>query len=155
MITIQKVRSLVEEKIAGTGIFIIDIQINTGNKIEIFLDHPNHISITQCIEVSRSVESQLDRETEDFELMVSSGGAEAPFKVIEQYYKFQGKQVEVTTLDKEKVVGILEAVTTTGFSVAHMVKEKIEGTKKKQEIKKIYAFEYDKIKQTKSILSFN
>jgi ribosome maturation factor RimP len=155
MITVQKIRDLVDEKIAGTGIFVIDIIINTGNKIEIFLDHPNHISITQCIEVSRSVESNLDRETDDFELMVSSGGAEAPFKVLAQYHKFEGKKVEVTTLDGEKIEGILEEVGPESFKIAQTVKEKLEGSNKKQEIKKLLPFEYSKVKQTKSIISFN
>ncbi len=155
MITLEKIRELVNENIAGTGIFIIDIVINTGNKIEIFLDHPNHISINQCIKVNRAVESNLDREIDDFELMVSSGGAESPFKVLAQYEKFQGKKVEVTTSEGEVIVGTLEAVNPTDFKIYQMVKEKAEGSKKKQEVKKQFTFEYSKIKQTRSIISFN
>jgi ribosome maturation factor RimP len=155
MINTDKIKSLVEDKIAGTGIFIIDIVINLGNKIEIFLDHPNHISISQCIEVSRAVESNLDREEEDFELMVSSAGAEAPFKVLAQYRKFEGKKVEVTTLSGEKIEGVLKSVSDEGFEIEQSVKEKVEGAKKKQVVQKLYAFDYQNIKQTRSIISFN
>ena len=41
----------------------------------------------------------LDRDKEDFELQVSSPGLDMPFVVIEQYFKNEGKKVEVTDND--------------------------------------------------------
>jgi ribosome maturation factor RimP len=155
MISVEQVRDIVEKKTEGTGIFIIDILVHTGNKIEVFLDHPQHLSINQCISVSRAVESSFDREQEDFELMVSSAGAEAPFKVLAQYQKFAGKKVEVTDLDGNKVEGLLINVGNEGFEIEQTTKERIDAKKKKQEVKTVLAFQYDKIKHTKSILSFN
>lgn len=43
---------------------------------------PNHILIADCVELSRFVEGNLDREKEDFELQVSSPGATEAFKVV-------------------------------------------------------------------------
>jgi ribosome maturation factor RimP len=88
MIKKQVIIDLIESHFLGTDKFIVDVKVLAGNKIEIYIDAPKHIVIADCVELSRYVESNLDREKEDFELQVSSPGATESFKVIHQYKKY-------------------------------------------------------------------
>ena len=53
------------------------------------------ITIDDCIQFSRAIEHNLDRDKEDFELEVSSAGMSSPFKVYQQYVKHVGRQVKL------------------------------------------------------------
>jgi ribosome maturation factor RimP len=81
MIKKQTILDLIEAHFAGTDKFIVDVKVLTGNKIEVYIDAPNHVVIAECVALSRHIESSLDREKEDFELQVSSPGATESFKV--------------------------------------------------------------------------
>jgi len=93
------VKKIVEEKLAELDLFLVDLKIDTSNKIDIAIDGDSGVGIDQCIAVSRAVEGSLDREKEDFELMVASPGIGQPFKVHRQYTKAIGRPVEVQLLD--------------------------------------------------------
>ena len=60
------------------------------------------ITIDQCGEISKLVEASLNREEEDFEIEVSSPGLSEPFKVINQYRKNIGQEVEIVTEDGQQ-----------------------------------------------------
>jgi ribosome maturation factor RimP len=106
------------------------------------------ITIEECAAIHRHLEKSLDRDTEDFELQVSSPGLDMPFGVIEQYYKNEGNKVEVVTSDGEKFTGTLKNVTSGGFELETEVKVKGRG----KEIKEI-SFNLDQVKATKTILT--
>ena len=99
-----------------------------------------------CIELSRTIEGQLDRDAEDFELNVSSAGADQPLKMTRQYRKNIGRDVEVVYLDGEKVEGELKAAEDEGFTLF------IPGTKKQapQEVQ----INYRDVKSTKVVIKF-
>ena len=80
--------------------------------------------------IHRHLENNLDRDKEDFELQVSSPGLDLPFGVIEQYYKNEGKKVEVIDTEGSKYTGKLKNVTKGGFELEteDRVKGKIERT---------------------------
>ena len=100
------------------------------------------------------MEDHLNRDEEDFELEVGSAGLGQPFKVPQQYINFVGKEVEVLDADGKKVKGILKAVDGNDFTVGVEEKVKVEGKKRpvKQEVD--YAFQMDKVKYTKYVISF-
>jgi len=52
-----------------------DVKVNNANNIKVFFDIPSRdVSIDDCVALSRFIESHLDRDKEDFSLMVSSYG---------------------------------------------------------------------------------
>ena len=124
MINKQTIISLIEAHFEGTDKFIVDIKILTGNKIEIYIDAPNHIVIADCVELSRFIEGNLDREKEDFELQVSSPGATESFKVIEQYRKYKETKVKVVTKEGQKHEGIIKEVNDDNFVIEETRREK-------------------------------
>ena len=149
MIAKDKIRKLVEEHIDGTGLFIVDVKVSSANKITILVDTHEGITIDECISVSRHIEKNLDRDKEDFELMVSSPGLEMPFMVLEQYVKNEGKKVAVLDNEGSKYQGILKNVTTGGFELETEVRKKGE----KATLKEI-SFNYGQIKATKTLIEF-
>lgn len=154
MISKKIVENLVKQKIEGTDIYIVDINISPSNKIIIELDKPEGILIADCLEISRHVERGLDREIEDFELIVSSPGIDQPFKILKQYEKHIGKKVISKTLDGKKLIGILKAASADEIKLIQEVKEKIPGKTKKITVKKEYNIPFKEIKETKLVIKF-
>ncbi|MBR6440789.1 MAG: ribosome assembly cofactor RimP, partial [Bacteroidales bacterium] len=109
MIEKIKILELVNNALDGSDKFLVSLKITPDNRIFVDIDGDNGINVDDCIELSRAIESQLDRDEEDFELNVSSAGADQPLKLTRQYRKNIGRDVEVVYLDGEKVEGELTA----------------------------------------------
>lgn len=132
MIEIDSLRQAVEAAIAGTDIFVVDIDVRPGNDISVELDSESGVSLDACAEISRKIEAALDRDKEDFSLEVGSASITAPFKVARQYAKYLGKEVEVLTDDGKKLTGTLvEANAGEGtFTIEVPTKVKAPGAKR-------------------------
>jgi ribosome maturation factor RimP len=155
MIDINYINNLVKEKLEGTENYLVDIKIVTGNKILIEIDNDKGASISDCVAVSRHVEHNLDREKEDFELQVSSPDLNQPLKIFRQYSKNIGRKVEVIATDGEKHTGVLKgAEENLDITLECEIKVKDEKTKKKKTIKQLIKLPFDKVKETKIVISF-
>ena len=84
MIDKSKVARIVSEWLEGKDYFLVDITINSDNKIVVEIDHADGVWIDDCVELSRFIEAKLNREEEDYELEVGSAGIGQPFKVLQQ-----------------------------------------------------------------------
>lgn len=155
MITAEQVKGLIEEKLVEKDCFVVELEIASGNQINLEVDGLNGFSIQDCIEFSRAVENNLDREVEDFELHVSSPGLDKPLRVIQQYQKNVGRDVKVVLKEGNVVKGELKKVDEAGIVVEYSYKERIEGKKKKQTIVKEEEIQFENIKETTLIISFN
>lgn len=132
--------------------FVVDISVSSTNVIQIFVDSFDGMTIEKCVAISRHVEHNLERDEEDFELQVSSPGLTESFKVKEQYIKYTGKEITVTTDEGEQLQGLLKETGPEGIILETESKEKIEG--KKQLIKKEHHLKYEQIKSAKAVISF-
>jgi ribosome maturation factor RimP len=149
MIDKVKIENLVKEFIGGTGLFLVAVKVSSAGKITILADTMKGITIDECVSISRLIEKSFNREEEDYELQVSSPGLEMPFMVKEQYYKNEGKKVEIIDNEGMKFSGLLKNVTDGGFEIETEVK--VKG--KTKEIKDI-SFNYDQVKSTREVVSF-
>ncbi len=154
MISTTLVRELAEKKLEDTDNYLVEVTVSAMNKIRVTIDNFKGISIQECVEVSRFIEEQLDRETEDYELEVSSPGLDQPFKVLQQYKKYCGREVEVKFIDGQKTEGKLVSANKNEIEIEQAVKEKVEGQKGKQLVTKKSIIPFDKIKETKIIIKF-
>lgn len=148
MIDKEKVQSVVNRELEGTDLFLVDLKIGKDNKISVFIDGDNGVTIQNCIDLSRKIESNFDREVEDFELSVFSSGVGEPLKLNRQYKKNIGRNIEVITNEEgEKIVGELLMVDEEKIVV------KVQPKKKKDPIveKEILI---DNIKESKIIILF-
>lgn len=121
----------VEEALAGTDMFLVDVKVTPTNEITVEVDSPSGIDIDTCAAITRKIEAAFDRDVEDYELEVGSAGLTAPFKVRGQYLKNIGNTVELLTADGRKLRGTLTEVAEDGtFTVATQVKVKNPGEKR-------------------------
>jgi ribosome maturation factor RimP len=134
--------------------FIVQVSVKKGNVIDVVIDGDQGVAIQKCVEVSRQIEQNLDRETEDFELTVSSAGLSNPFLVHRQYLKNIGKEVEVKTGNEKPVTGNLIQVDSNGFDLETRTFEKEEGKNKKVEVVKTIRFNFDSKPEVKNSISF-
>jgi ribosome maturation factor RimP len=154
MITVEKIQRIAEAKIAEGSNFIVDIAVKPGNNIYVLLDNDKGLSIQDCVEMSRHIESNLDREAEDFELHVSSPGLDKPLKTLRQYQKYLGKELAVTDKDGNKYSGKLLKASKDGIELETKAKEAAAGKKGKQSVTRNISLTFDQIKQTKVVISF-
>jgi Uncharacterized protein conserved in bacteria len=154
MIEKSTVTRLVEEWLDGKNYFLVDVNVNPDDRIVVEIDHAEGVWIEDCVELSRYIESKLNREEEDYELEVGSAGIGQPFKVIQQYYNHIDCEVEVLTKTGRKLAGILKDVDENKFVVAVQKKVKTEGSKRPKLIEEDETFAYDEIKYTKYLISF-
>jgi ribosome maturation factor RimP len=154
MIENNFIKQTVEGFINESGCFIVDVKIGKDNTILVEVDSEEGVSIDYCAELARFVESKLDRDIEDYELEVGSPGLGLPFKVLNQYYKHEGCEVEVQDLSGVKFQGVLVDVTGSGFGLEVTRKVKPEGAKRKMEVTETLPFSYENIKYTKYIIRF-
>lgn len=153
MVDKAKIEGLVKEQL-DEGAFLVDVQVSASNAIKVFVDSFDGLTIDNCVEISRHLERNLDRDKEDFELQVSSPGLSESFRVKEQYLKNTGRQVEIVTAGGEKLTGLLKD-TAPGYVILETsTREKVEGHKKKQLIVKEHQIEYSDIKSAKVVVSF-
>ncbi len=133
-------------------VFLVDIKINPGNDIKIFVDADNGITIEKCIRINRALYKQIEEGSlfpnGDFALEVSSPGVDEPLKLNRQYQKNIGRTVEVCLNDETKKQGKLRSVNDTDISI-----EETEG-KGKKTIMKITTILFIQIKHTKVLVTF-
>lgn len=153
MIDREKIVQLIGEKLEE-DMFLVDVTVNPMNVIHVEVDSFSGLTIDQCVAISRHIEGNLDRESEDFALEVSSPGADQPFKVPQQYIKNTGREVEVMTQDGTILKGILTDSNADGIVVLASVKEKQEGSNRKILVEKAISLPYSDVKKTRVIISF-
>jgi len=124
MIDKEYIAKLVSEFLEGSDRFLCDVQIKQGNIITITIDSDTYVSIENCIHISKSIESKLNRDVEDFELRVTSFGADKPIKFYRQYLKNIGRQLDIIMTDDRKVTGILRSVENNLFKIENLSKKK-------------------------------
>ena len=154
MIDKNVVTRIVDEWLEGKDYFLVDVTISPDNKIVVEIDHAEGVWIDDCVDLSRYIESKLNREEEDFGLEVGSAGIGQPFKVLRQYQNYIGEEVEVLTNSHKKLVGTLKDANESNFTITIQKKVKPEGAKRPHMEDEDLTFAYNEIKYTKYVIKF-
>jgi ribosome maturation factor RimP len=116
-----------------TDCFLVEVRLKPGNKIQVFLDADNGISLGTCTKANRKLYPAIEAaglfEPGNFELELSSPGLDEPLKLPRQYLKNIGRPVEAVLKDGRKISGKLLAADATSIQI-----EETKGKGKKQEI---------------------
>ncbi len=148
----DQVKGIAEEAIKeDQSLFLVGVKLkgNPGNqRLLIWIDGDNGVSIDQCVAVNRKISAALD-ENEDlisgkYQLEVSSAGIDHPLQFFRQYKKNVGRSLKVTLLDGREVKGELVNVKDKGI----ILLEKDRKAQKETEIS------FDEVKQSKVLVSF-
>lgn len=132
--------------------FLVEVRIKPTNNIKVFMDGDQGISIEKCVQYNRALYKKLEESglfpADDFSLEVSSPGLDEPLKLLRQYNKNIGRQVEILLQDGTKKEGRLMEVSEDGIIV-----EETKGKNKKKEVVS-HALLFDNIKTTKIQIVF-
>lgn len=107
-------------------LFWVDVKILPGNHIQVKIDGDKGVNVADCVALSRAIEGSLDREKEDFELEVGSGGIDTPLKYLRQYHNNKGRHLKVTTLEGDTLRGKIAAADDQKVTITRRVKKKEE-----------------------------
>ncbi|MBP3679031.1 MAG: ribosome assembly cofactor RimP [Bacteroidaceae bacterium] len=154
MIDRNIVSGIVGEWLEDKDYFLVDVTVSPDDKIVVEIDHAEGVWIDDCVDLSRFIESKLDREEEDYELEVGSAGIGQPFKVLQQYLIHIGREVEVLTKEGKKLDGILKDANEENMTLTIQKKVKPEGAKRPKLVDEDVTYTYDEIKYTKYLISF-
>ncbi len=148
MLDKNKIATIVEKFLGGTDKFLVEVTVSRGNVVDVFVEGDDGISINECAKISRFIESNFDREREDFELRVSSPGIDKPFKLRRQYGRYIGREIQLLLNDGLKVQGkLLE------YDDDRAVLELLAD--KKNDVREVREFPFAGIRQGKPVISFS
>ena len=143
---------MVEDYLKNSDKYLIDVKLELGSRIVVEVDGDSPVSIDDCVALTKHIESQLDREVEDFELEVGSAGISQPFKVLRQYRNATGREVETLLKTGKKYSGILKTADENAIILTVKKQIKPEGAKRKTTVEEDLTFDYNEIKYTKYII---
>ncbi|MAW96346.1 MULTISPECIES: ribosome assembly cofactor RimP [unclassified Leeuwenhoekiella] len=151
----ERVKELLDEAFEEyNSLFLIDFTIKGANEIRVVIDGDEGVTVQDCMNVSRKVEHNLDREEEDFSLEVMSAGATEPLINKRQYKKNIGRDLEVKLNDGSKVIGTLDAADDEKISLSWKERVPKEVGKGKMTVEKKEEIAYDSISQAKVKIKF-
>jgi ribosome maturation factor RimP len=106
----SRIRELLSAMLEDQNSYLVDLKVRPGQLVQVFVDRDPHITIEECAAISRYLEKELNKEfsfSEKYTLEVSSPGMDQPLKVMRQYKKSVGREVDVVLISGMKKRGTL------------------------------------------------
>ena len=129
----QQIAEWIQPELDRNDLFLVEIKSSAGGrKVDVYIDSDTGVTINQCADISRFLQTHLDSSSllpEDYTLDVSSPGMTNPLRVPRQYRRRIGKVLEVWKQDGSFLSGILREVTESGIVLEE---EPTKGNKKKK-----------------------
>ena len=150
----EKVNTLVEECLSDKpSLFLIDLTITDAFKVIVNLDGDNGVALQDCIDVSRAIENNLDREEQDFSLEVASVGVGSPLKMVRQYKKNVGRTL-IVKLATETIEAELVEANDNFIILSWKAREPKKTGKGKETVQKRQEIPYTEIKEAIVTVTF-
>lgn len=150
----EKVAELLNQALEERpSLFLISLTIGSGNKITVTLDGDNGVNLQDCIDVSRAIEHNLDREEEDFSLEVASAGATSPLQKPRQYKKNIGRTLKVKT-ETEQIEAEITDANDDFIVLEWKAREPKKIGKGKETVSKRAEIPYGDIKEAVVVIKF-
>jgi len=150
----EKVKSLLDKALEEyPSLFLIDFTVGGDNTIRVVLDGDQGVDLQDCMNISRAIEHNLDREEEDFSLEVTSAGATSPLRLPRQYKKNIGRKIKVRT-GAEELEGTLIQTSENSITLEWKAREPKPVGKGKVTVQKKQEIAFSDIQEAKVILKF-
>ena len=154
MIDAKKVIEIAERHLAGSDMFVVECKSTPAGDIELLVDSDTAVKLEDCAALNRAIEAELDREVEDYSLMVASAGIGSELKLLRQYHKIIGSSVEVLLADGIKILAKLDEADQSGITLSYEEKQTVEGKKRKVTVEVTKSYKWEEIKYVKEYLDF-
>ena len=150
----DKVNSLIIEGLKERpSVFLIDLTITDSFKIIVNIDGDNGVLLQDCIDISRAIENNLDREEQDFSLEVASVGVGSPLKLVRQYKKNVGRTL-IVKLATETIEAELVEANDNFIILSWEAREAKKIGKGKETVQKRLEIPYSEIKEAIVTVTF-
>ncbi len=154
MIDVKLVTEIAERHLEGSDIYVVECKISPMGEIELLIDSDTAVKLEDCAALNRAIEAELDREVEDYSLMVASAGIGTELKLLRQYNKIIGSSVEVLLKDGIKLLAKLNSADEAGIVLSYEEKQTVEGKKRKVTVEVTKEYKWEEIKYVKEYLDF-
>ena len=154
MIDIKLVTEIAERHLEGSDMYVVECKISPMGEIELLIDSDTAVKLEDCAALNRAIEAELDREVEDYSLMVASAGIGSELKLLRQYNKIIGSSVEVLLKDGIKLLAKLNSADEAGIAISYEEKQTVEGKKRKVTVEVTKEYKWEEIKYVKEYLDF-
>ncbi len=135
-------------------LFLIDLKISAGDDITVILDGDNGVSLQDCLDASRAIEFNMDREEHDFSLQVMSAGLSEPLATPRQFAKNIGREIEVLQNDSTKIEGELAKVDEEKITLILRYRKPKDIGKGKVDVEEEKEIPYSEIKKALVTIKF-
>jgi ribosome maturation factor RimP len=150
----EKVVALLNDGLAEKpAVFLIDLTITDSQKIIVTLDGDEGVTLQDCMDISRAIENNLDREEHDFSLEVSSAGVSTPLNMARQYKKNIGRVLKIKTAT-DTIEAKLVAVNDDFITLIWSAREPKKIGKGKETVEKKLELPYKEIKEAIVTITF-
>lgn len=150
-----KVEQLVHEFLTTRDdLYLVELKISASSDITVILDGDNGLTLQDCLDASRAIEFNLDREEHDFSLQVMSPGLSEPLKFPRQYKKNMGREVDLLLNNDEKVEGEITAVDEEKVTLTLRYRRPKLVGKGKEDVVEEREIPYTEIKKALIIIKF-
>lgn len=151
----ERVSELLEAALAEKPLlFLIELQVQDSGRIVVTLDGDNGVTLQDCMDVSRAIEHNLDREEQDFALEVASAGVGSPLKIARQYKKNVERTLKVKTIEGEQVEAKLASADDDKITLTWEAREPKKIGKGKETVVKTLEIPYSEIKEAIVTITF-
>ena len=135
-------------------LFLIDLKISAGDDVTVILDGDNGVSLQDCLDASRAIEFNMDREEHDFSLQVMSAGLSEPLSTPRQYKKNLGRTLDILMNDSSKIEGELSKVDGDKITLTLKYRKPKEVGKGKVDVVEEKEIPYSEIKKALVAIKF-
>lgn len=136
-------------------LFLVDLKISAADDITVVLDGDQGVTLQDCLDASRAIEFNMDREAHDFSLQVMSAGLSEPLASPRQFRKNIGRDVEVLMNDSsEKIEGELSAVDEEKITLTLRYRKPKDIGKGKVDVMEEKEIPYSEIKKALVVVKF-
>ncbi|WP_313027186.1 ribosome assembly cofactor RimP [Soonwooa sp.] len=143
--------SFLEER---KDLFLVDLKISADDQITVTLDGDNGVTLQDCLDASRAIEFNMDREEHDFALQVMSYGLSEPLALNRQYQKNIGRELDVVLTSGEKIEGELVSVDEESITLLLRYRRPKLIGKGKEDVEEEKVIRLDEIKKALVVIKF-
>ena len=152
---VKEIREKIGEAVEARGCFIADVTMTADNDIEIAVESAEGtVEMDDCVAIDKAFHEIFDQDVEDYALTVTSAGLDQPFKVLRQYLKAVGSQVDVKFKGGKRLVASLLAATEESITLRYTALEAVEGKKKKEKVEHEEVFSLQEVNSVTPYIEF-
>ena len=142
-----------EQYAEENGLFVVSVDITKDNDVDVVIDADDRdVTLDDCVGMTGYIQERVSRDEEDYSLTIGSAGLTSPFKVLRQWKKAVGTEIQLTRKSGERVNATLLSADEEGVEISFQRKAEGKGAKAKETVTEHLL--YSDIKTAKPIIKF-